>query len=119
MTTAGQTKINGVPLQEYIEAKLQAIEEKINATEKASSIRFDHVNALRNQLESERGQYISRSEHVSVHDRLSLDMRELMDSKARLEGKASMSSVYIGYVVTVASLVIAVASLIVSLIGKA
>jgi hypothetical protein len=50
--------------------------------------------------------YMSRAEFDIIHSRLEEDVRMLRESKANLEGNASMSSVYFGYLLSVAGLAV-------------
>jgi hypothetical protein len=83
-----------VSLREYLESRLEAIQATMTATDKSMEIRLNAMNELRDQINQERGRYITKDEHEPTHQRLESDVRDLRESRAELAGKASMTSVY-------------------------
>ena len=101
-----------VTLKEYVEKQIDAVRLTMAATDKAMEVRLEAMNELRDQINRERGSFISRNEHDAVHKSLDQDVQSLMMSRAELHGKASMASVYWTGIVSFVSLLLGTLSLI-------
>ena len=55
--------------------------------------------------------FVTRVEHQAIHDRVDADIRSLQLTRANIEGKASMTSVFIAYGISVVSLIVAIIGL--------
>jgi len=104
-------------MREYIESRIDHLRLEVRLTNelnkialiKAESImseRLDKLNGYRALLSDQNMKYMSRAEFDIIHSRLEEDVRMLRESKANLEGNASMSSVYFGYLLSVAGLAV-------------
>jgi hypothetical protein len=106
-----------VTLRDYLEAQMKAIRDTMGATDRAMDVRLEAMNELRDQINRERGSYIPRAEHDAVHKSIEEQVSSLMMSRAEMHGKASMASVYWTGIVSFMSLLLAVISIVVTLIG--
>jgi hypothetical protein len=103
----------------YLLAKIRAVEKiskirydnVLNATKIAKETndkRLDSMNEFRQSLKDAQATFITRGEHNILHQRIDEDIRVLRESKANIEGKASVTSVYIGYALAVIALMLAI-----------
>jgi len=128
---------NTTTLKEYFEHKIKTLEERENmkyenlirtldsekkttidretAKEKALDLaaqsldkRLEVMNEFRDAMKDQQNKFVTREESVLIHDRLADDIRILRESKANMEGKASMTSVYISYAIAVIALAISI-----------
>ncbi len=110
---------DSVSLKEYIEKRLEAIENDIieikawqhrimdketfkvefNSLERATQIaaanlekRLEGMNEFRQQIKDQTGTFVTRVEHGAVIDRFDGDIKSLRESRAMLEGKASQTT---------------------------
>jgi ethanolamine ammonia-lyase small subunit len=114
-----------VSLQQYFEDKftaadkalvlaLQSLTVRLEATDKAQEVyrsaldkRLETMNEFREALKDQNKTFIARPEHELVV----ADIRSLRESRATLEGKASMMSVIISYGISIISLFVAILAL--------
>jgi ethanolamine ammonia-lyase small subunit len=114
-----------VSLQQYFEDKftaadkalvlaLQSLTVRLEATDKAQEVyrsaldkRLETMNEFREALKDQNKTSIARPEHELVV----ADIRSLRESRATLEGKASMMSVIISYGISIISLFVAILAL--------
>jgi hypothetical protein len=103
-----------VSLKEYFDTKIKAQEERVNiiieGQKEALNIaresmekRLDSMNEFRQQLKDQSVMFITKAEHEFVVQ----DIRELRESKAKLEGKADQSSVNKVFLISIISLFLA------------
>ena len=108
-----------VSLKEFIEAKLHSqaklFETKLDAVEKATLLakesidqRLAGMNEFRDALKDQTANLVTRGEF----DRQTGEINSLKLTRAVLEGKASQGAVYIGYVIAVTGIVLAIISLV-------
>ena len=100
----GFTWNDSVSLKEFFLAKLEAQEKALTLAREIMNTRLETMNEFREQLKSQAGTFITRSEH----DLLANEIQELREYRARIEGKASLSSVYIAYALSVIGIFIAI-----------
>ena len=93
MPTTAQNHKDLVSLRDYVESRLDAIKATMEASDKAMEFRLESMNEFRDQINTERRAYITRSEHELIHNQLADDIRMLRESKAKAEGKASIGVV--------------------------
>ena len=124
----------GIPLRDYVDRLLFEFEKRINqrfddleknlkraagdqkdALELARetiNTRLAGMNEFRDTLKDQAGTFVTRAELVSTMGSLQESINSLKESRATLEGKASQSSVNIGYVASGLALLIALVSCI-------
>ena len=81
------------------------------STDLATSLldkRLDTMNEFRQALKDQQATFVSRSEFEILHQRIIEDIRILREAKATTEGKASMASVYISYLIALIALAISI-----------
>jgi len=116
-------------INEKIDLVDKAITERLNATEKVISTRFENVNEWRatvtDLIEQVRGMiaeikevYMPRAEYNVRHEKISADIQDLRDFKVKVDSKASQSSVTINFVITIIGLLIGLAGLILAYADK-
>ena len=67
------------------------------------------MNEIREQLKAQKSDFVTRPEH----DFVLADIRDLRESRASLEGKASQNSVLFAYLVSGIGILLSVVSLII------
>ena len=115
----GDTK---VPLRDYLEHQIQAVGNKVEASERvvlskldamevATTLsrenleqRLDAMNEWRQQSKDREREFLSRAEYAAYHDRVVDDVRSLRESRAEISGKASQKSVNITQGIALAAL---------------
>lgn len=107
MDEISKTNPDIVTLREYIESRLEAVTATMNASDKALEVRLAAMNELRDQINAERGQYVTRADVEKDHRAMLQDIRELRESRAALAGKASMASVFWTGMLSLLSVVLA------------
>lgn len=105
------TEEDGVSLKEHLESRcdlrMESMDKAITLAKQALDTRLDQMNEIRSAMKEQASQYITRHEH----DFLVSDIQSLKESRAELRGKASQTSVIIGYVFSFLGLLIATISL--------
>ncbi len=130
---------DGVTLKEYIEKRLESIENDIieikvwqhrimdkdtfkvefNSLERATQIaaanlekRLESMNEFRQQIKDQTGTFITRVEHSVMVDKFDGDIKSLRESRAMLEGKASQTTALGAILLSSLGILIAVVSLV-------
>ena len=125
-----QTNKNGdaiISLKEYFDSKLKDLEDKIclvmkgqetalNIARESMEKRLDGMNEFRGTLKDQASTFLPSKEYDAKHALIQTQVDDLRLSKATLEGKARMSSVYIAWGIGMISLLIAAIGLIHSFI---
>jgi len=117
------SKAELITLKEYIDKTLglqiAAIEVKIAALDKATLVakesmerRLEGMNEFRDALKDQNATFVTRTEY----ERSICDIRELRDSKNKLEGKADQKAVNLATLLAAAALAIALIGLVMDLI---
>jgi uncharacterized coiled-coil DUF342 family protein len=101
-----------VSLRDYVDTRVASVIETMSATERSMEIRLEAMNELRDQINRERGTFITRSEHDTTHKSLDQEIQGLREFRSEVNSKASITSVYFTATCVLVSLVISVASLI-------
>lgn len=100
-----------VPLREYVEALINAIVVARDTAYESMNQRLDGMNEFRDALRDQAGRFVTRDEVRSLIDGLTKDIKSLELSRAELQGKASQTSVNVGYVFTAIAVLISVIGL--------
>ena len=106
-----------ITLREYFDMRIDSVishnESKYSQLDKALGIaldslnkRLEGMNEFRESLKDQSAKFVTRIEYEAEAGRLKEDIRVLRESKAKLEGKADMSSVYIAYVISAIGIII-------------
>jgi len=108
-----------VSLREHLEARIcdlhRLVEEKFHAHAKALELaaqgletRLDHLNELRQAVNDQERRYATKESVELRLDRIDIDIRKLLSDRDVMQGKASMVSVVIGYIIALASLILGI-----------
>ena len=103
----------------YIESELKRIEQNADlkylsvkeATTLAKNevdIRLAGMNEFREALKDSNATFMTKTEFSIYHDKISEDVKSLRESRANTEGKATMTSVYISYIIAIIALTISI-----------
>lgn len=103
----GFTYKDSVTLREYLESRLEAVEKATYLAANTLEKRLEGMNEFREALKSQTNLFVTRTEIENQFGKLGDDIRELRESKAMLEGKASQLYVTITFVISLISLFIA------------
>jgi len=74
--------------------------------------RLDSMNEFRQALEDQSRHFLTKEHYQIQHERLVEDIRMLRENKATLEGRASIKSVLVAYVISILGLIIGACSLL-------
>ena len=117
---------DNVPLEKYLDKRLDALESlmvtRFDAADKATVLfqialeaRLEGLNEWRQQSKDRERDFMPRSEYQLHHDQVCSDVRELRESRAELEGKASQKSVNLAVILTVFALFLSALGVILAL----
>ena len=97
-----------VTLKEYIESRLSSIHEATTKAYDSMNRRLEGMNEFRASLRDQAAQMVTTKELNAFRDKVEADIRSLRESRATLEGKASVISVYISYALAVGSILFSI-----------
>jgi hypothetical protein len=103
----------------YLKAKIKSVsklsKERYNNIVKATDVakessdrRLDGMNEFRASLKDQNATFVPRSEYKVQTDKLDHDIQDLKEFKAMHEGKATMGSVYIAYILAALGVIVSV-----------
>lgn len=95
-------------LKEYIDIKFTAIESSTKLAQDNLNTRLESMNEFRMSLKDQSSNFITRVEHDAMMTKYDSDIRVLREQNAKNEGKASMNSVYIGYLIALVAIIISI-----------
>ena len=95
-------------LKEYMELKFSSIETSTKLAQDNLNTRLESMNEFRMSLKDQTSNYITRAEHEALISKYDSDIRVLREANARNDGKASMNSVYIGYLIALIAIIISI-----------
>ena len=101
-----------VSLKEHFEARIAALEKATEVASGAMDRRLDGMNEFRDTLRDQASRFVTREEMEVKLGVLMDAISELKDYKAHMEGRASMSSVYVSYAIALLGIVLSVISLL-------
>jgi hypothetical protein len=88
-----QHSVEYVTLKEYFERLITEQNRSINVARESMEKRLDSMNEFRATLKDQSATLVSLNTFNAWKDKTDSDIRELRDSKAKLEGKADQSQV--------------------------
>jgi hypothetical protein len=97
-----------VSVREHLESRLQGIEKAVEVAFTENKAKLAVMNEFRGQLTDQTRTFVTKAEHEARVGRMAQDVQMLLESKARLEGKASAASVYVIGALSIISTVVAV-----------
>ena len=95
-------------IKSLMKSKYQTIEKSTDLATSVLDKRLDSMNEFRQALKDQQSTFVAKSEFDIMHQRIIEDIRMLREGKANLEGKASMTSVYISYAIALIALTISI-----------
>jgi hypothetical protein len=119
---------DGVPLLEHLESRLSSLqtlmESRLAAIERATTValaqldrRLEGMNEFRDVLKDQTGRLATKDEVAAQLERVNVQIVELKEFRALLEGKASQSSVNVFMLMSALSLLVAFIGLALKFIG--
>jgi polyphosphate kinase len=100
-----------VELKNYMDIKFESIEKSTCLAQENLNTRLESMNEFRNSLKDQTAQYITRVEHEALKTQIAT----LQQNNARTEGKASMNSVYMGYIIAFIGIILGTIGIIIKL----
>jgi len=94
-------------LEGSTDLKYNNIEKNTTLAAKSIDRRLEGMNEFRDALKDQTAKFLTKDEFNTLHNRVEEDIKVLRENKAMLEGKASMTSVYIAYGIGLIGLIIA------------
>ena len=108
---------DGVDLKEYFECRLKDMEKATDLAYQNLQFRLASMNEFREQMKDQASTFITRAEHNVLMQKLDTAVEDLKKSRDEQTGKASVSSVYIAYIISFVGILIAIIGLILKLKG--
>ena len=99
-------------LNRLIERTFREHERALDLASKALEARLDRLNDLREMVQDQQATFIHRENYETRMNRVDEDIRELRESRALLEGKASAKSVFYAYLISAAAIVLSLLTLL-------
>ncbi len=101
-----------VTLREFLDSKIIDIKESVKTAYASMEKRLEGMNEFRDQLKDQASKFVTRAEIDILMSRINSDIRELLQSKANLEGKASQQSVNMALLISVISIIVGIVAII-------
>jgi len=92
-----------------VEAHLEATDKAVEVAKQGLDRRLEAMNEFRGALKEQSQHFVTQGEH----DFVLADIRELRESRAKLEGMATQKSVYIAYAISIGSLMLSVIEIVI------
>ena len=105
-------RTSGVPLKEHFETRIAELEKATVVASNAMDRRLDGMNEFRDTLRDQAGRFVTQNEVRSQLDVINAKIHNLEKFQAVVEGKASMSSVYISYIMAAIGIAIGIIGLL-------
>ena len=103
---------NYITLKEYIDTRLAAIDKATDLAYKAMNERLMGMNEFRDALKDQSAKFVTSEELDAKIAVLCANIKSLELSRANLEGRASQTSVYIAYGISILGIIIGIISLL-------
>jgi hypothetical protein len=101
--------------KEWIVSKFDNVTIRLDSIDKANDVaytaldkRLESMNEFRQALKDQAGTFVTRPEH----DMVLVDVRSLRESRAEMEGKASLMSVYIAWSLAILGIIVSIIDLL-------
>lgn len=91
-------------LEKYFESKMEATEKALVLANENLKIRLEHMNEVRNQLESQAHTFVTKQET----ERIKEDIKNLQLKEAEVRGKASQLSAMIALSIAIIGIILGV-----------
>jgi hypothetical protein len=111
MTKAESGKME-MNIQKYVDDKVEDIRRAVDKAEASNNARLAGMNEFRESLKDAQAKYLTRDEYFTAHHGLCVKLDELQSLADINRGKASMTSVYVAWVLAGLSLLVSVIKLL-------
>ena len=98
-------------VRSLMKSKYQTIEKSTDLATSVLDKRLDSMNEFRQALKDQQLTFVSKTEYQISHHRVVEDIKMLREAKANLEGKASMTSVIIAYIIGIIGIILGIVRL--------
>lgn len=99
-------------LKNYMDLKFTSLDKSTCLAQDNLNNRLENMNEFRESLKDQTKSYITRTEHEALITKYDSDIRVLREANAKAEGKASMNSVYVGYIIAFIGIIMGIIGLI-------
>jgi len=96
-----------VTLKEFLVSQLYLHERALDVASKEMNRRLESMNEVRDQLNRQAVTFVTKDAHDAVHQALLLSINKLNLDAATLAGKASMTYIYISWLLAVIAIAVA------------
>lgn len=110
--SSGRSSTEIVPLKEHFEARVAALEKATVVASTAMERRLDGMNEFRDTLRDQAARFVTRDEVGLQLKALCAEVEELKRFRAVVDAKASMSAVYVSYLLAAIGIILSVLSLL-------
>ena len=110
-----ETKID--LLFKNVQTQIQSLKEATDLAREGIDFRLAQMNEFRNALKDQSTTFFTKAEHILFMDKVNSDIRELRESRAKLEGKADQTQLNISLIIGVLGLVLGAVSILHSILG--
>lgn len=118
-----------IPLRQYFDTQLDAVRLELNLqfelhdralklATAAMESRLEHLNELREAVTMQESKYLTKGEAQLRFDNLERDVRSLLLSQAKIEGKASQNSVVLAWLLGASGLLLGFVNVFMRIAGK-
>ena len=101
----------GVTLKEHFEARLAAVEKATDIAAKAMDRRLEGMNEFRDTLRDQASRFVTREEMASALEVIKADVEANKTFRNQMQGKASVSAVYVGYALSAIGIITGIIAL--------
>ena len=102
---------DGVTLKEFFLAKLKDQERALDLARTQMEKRLEGMNEFRETLRDQAAKFVTREELRGAVDKMDIQLDQLKRAKDIAEGKASTTSVYVGYILSAIAIIISLVKL--------
>jgi SUMO ligase MMS21 Smc5/6 complex component len=99
--TEAFNKEDGITLKEFVLDKIASLEKATAIALAANEKRLDSMNEIRGQMKDQTATYVTKATYDGFKETINNSIADLRESRAELKGRASQSSVTIGYILTI------------------
>jgi len=102
------SKEDNISLREYIDLRFCEIDKSTRLALQSLDKRLDGMNEFRNTLKDQTALFMTKDYYEARHTELAKQVEDLKLSRAELQGKANVNSLYVAYLFSVISLLLGI-----------
>lgn len=99
-------------IQKYVDDKVEDIRRAVDKAETSMSTRLTGMNEFRESLKDAQAKYLTRDEYFTAHQQICVKLDDLQTLADINRGKASMTAVYVAWLLGLVSLIISIIKLL-------